>query len=93
MCMFVYLLVDYHHQGHFFSRERNDCQYQRVGTYGEGSDQGQGLTKIICEIVHLKTLIFERPEHLKISSKILAKPFSDSLAIIFVFLPASHEDS
>jgi len=34
------------------------------------------------EIVHLKTIIFERPEHLKNSSKILANTFSNSLAIL-----------
>ena len=33
-------------------------------------------------MVHVKTLIFERPEHLRISSKILANIFSDSLAIL-----------
>jgi len=37
---------------------------------------------MIFEIVHLKTLVFERREQLKVSSKILTDTVSDSLAIL-----------
>ena len=45
-------------------------------------DIGEGVKFMICEIANLKTINFERHDHLKISSNILTNTFSDSLAIL-----------
>ena len=42
--------------------------------------QGGGVKFMIFWTVHLKTLVFERPEHLKNSSKILVNTLFNSLA-------------
>jgi len=46
---FVYLNIDYHHQGHFFVRESNDSQCQNTGG---------GVKVIIIWSVHLKNACF-----------------------------------
>jgi len=46
---FVYLNIDYHHQGHFFVRESNDSQYRNTGG---------GVKVIIIWIVHQKNACF-----------------------------------
>jgi len=78
---FVYLNVDYHHQEHVVAREWNDSQFQN--TRGGVKVMKFWIVRVI------KSLVFGRSKHLKNSSKILANTFSDSLADLNFFLPAS----